>query len=326
MDRNSDKKVEVNKFLAIVSENWSGFKQQFPSFNTPHYNNSVDAILRCGDPEFGFRQFMCLSCGNESRVVAHSCKSKLCLRCGRVDGENFAQSVASKLHQDVNYRHLVLTIPSQVRSFFYKQRQDGDLFNRFMAAGWECARDFMSEALGEEVETGCLMVIHLVGRKCDYKPHLHLMLMSGGISKSSGRWLELPSSSYKLLNRIWKRVLLKMFREWDELGENEELFLDLEKRYRGFVANIDNRDAPKKPRALVRYLSKYLCRPQITLKRLLKYDRSSGEVVYNYKSHSSGKKEVERTSVTNFLGRIMQQLLPKNFQRIRYFGLQSNQH
>jgi hypothetical protein len=71
----------------------------------------------------------------------------------------------------------------------------------------------MSEALGEEVETGCLMVIHLVGRKCDYKPHLYLMLMLGGISKSSGHWLELPSSSYKLLNKIWKRLLLKLLRE-----------------------------------------------------------------------------------------------------------------
>ena len=242
-----------------------------------------------------------------------------------MDGENFAQSVALKLHQDVNYRHLVLTIPAQFRTHFYKQRQDSDLFNRCMAAGWECARTYMSEALGEEVETGCLMVFHLVGRKCDYKPHIHMMLMSGGISKR-GHWLELPSSSYKLLNKIWKMVLLKMFREWDKLGENEELFSNLEKRYRGFVANIDSRDAPKKPRALVRYLSKYLCRPQITLKRLLKYDRSNGEVVYNYKSHSSGKKEVERTSEMNFLGRIMQQLLPKNFQMIRYFGLQSNQH
>ena len=167
MNRNNKNKIEDNKFLAIISENWACFKQRYPSFNTAHYNNSVQAILGCGKPEFGFRQYMCLNCGNESRVVAHSCKSKLCLRCGRVDGENFAQNVASKLHQDINYRHLVLTIPAQVRSFFYKQRQDGDLFNRFMAAGWKCARDFMSEALGEEVETVCLMVIHLVGRKCD---------------------------------------------------------------------------------------------------------------------------------------------------------------
>ncbi len=42
--------------------------------------------------------------------------AKFCLRCGRVDGENFAESIAVKLYEDVDYRHLVLTIPSQFRS------------------------------------------------------------------------------------------------------------------------------------------------------------------------------------------------------------------
>ena len=326
MDRLSNKKIEDNKFLAVISENWSEFKLQFPSFNTPHYNSSVNAMLRCGSPEFGFRQFMCLNCGNDSRIVAHSCKSKLCLRCGRVDGENFAQRVAGKLHQDMKYRHLVLTIPAQLRSYFYQQRQDSDLLNRFFAAGWECVQSFMSDALGQEVETGCLVVVHLVGRKCDYKPHLHVMLMSGGISTKSGHWLWLPRHSYKLLNKIWKRVLLKMFREWDVNGEHEDIFSTLESRYKGFVANIDSRDAPGKSRDLVRYLSKYLCRPQITLKRLLNYSRNKNEVVYSYKSHLSGKTETERINSIGFLGRILQQLLPKGFQRIRYYGLQSNQH
>ncbi len=142
----------------------------------------------------------------------------------------------------------------------------------------------------------------------------------------SGNWLGLHQFPYKILNRCWKRILLGMFREWDTGNEHEGLFAALEARYKGFVANIDSRDAPKDSRNLVRYLSKYLCRPQISLKRLLNYNLKANEVVYCYQSHSSGKKETEKISPIDFLGRMMQQLLPKGFQRIRYYGLQSNQH
>jgi hypothetical protein len=326
MHRTKDKKFENNKFLAVISDYWMDFKRKYPGFNTPHYNSAVRSILHCADPEFGFKQYMCLHCGQDSRIVAHSCKSRLCLRCGRVDGENFALLVADKLHQDVNYRHLVLTIPAQLRSFFYSQRQNNDLFNRFFAAGWECVQAFMTEVMGEETEPGCLIVVHTVGRKCDYKPHLHIMLMSGGISVKNGQWLGLDRFPYRILTRCWKRILLKMFREWDSKGANENLFAALEARYKGFVANIDSRDAPTGSRQLVRYLSKYICRPQISLKRLLQYSPENGEVVYCYKSHSSGKQETEKISSIDFIGRMMQQLLPKGFQKIRYYGLQSNQY
>ncbi len=82
----------ANDFLKIFSKGWERFKSAVPSYDKPHYNKQVEAVLRCGDPVFGFSQYLCLNCGKDSRIVAHSCKSKFCLRCGRVDGENFAQS------------------------------------------------------------------------------------------------------------------------------------------------------------------------------------------------------------------------------------------
>ena len=36
-------------------------------------------------------------------------------------------------------------------------------------------------------------------------------------------------------------------------------------------------------------------------------------MVYKYSSHSTGKSEVERTSVINFIGRMVQQILPPRF-------------
>ncbi len=156
--------------------------------------------------------------------------------------------------------------------------------------GWEFVKSFMKEVAGVGLEFGCIIVLHTVGRKSDFKPHLHIILMSGGISPDEN-WISLKRVDFSILNRTWKETLLAGMREWDDQGDFEAFFGETESRYKGFCAHIDVNPAPKKRRNLIRYLSKYLCRPQISLKRLLQYSSKSSEVVYKYNSHSTGKSE-----------------------------------
>ena len=152
------------------------------------------------------------------------------MRCGRVDGENFSKSIADKLHEDVDYRHLVLTIPAQFRNIFYKNRHNSDLFNAFYSAGWKFVNKLMEKVFGREVECGSVMVLHTVGRKCDYKPHLHILLMSGGIN-SEGEWMVLKNFYYGIIQKLWKEVLLSAIQDWDKKG----LLTNLCKRSRSRV-------------------------------------------------------------------------------------------
>jgi hypothetical protein len=60
------------------------------------------------------------------------------------------------------------------------------------------------------------------------------------------------------------------------------------------------------------------------LSRIIKYDRARGEVTYWYKDHlSQGKKTTVTVDRETFIGRMVQHILPKGFQRIRYYGLQA---
>jgi len=106
-------------FLKIFLDFWSLFKSLYPSYDTDYYDEVVTKTLNCSNPKFGFMQFLCLCCGKDSRVIAHSCKSKLCLRCGRVKGEKFSHKIKNQLHPEISYRHLTFTIPEQVRIIFY---------------------------------------------------------------------------------------------------------------------------------------------------------------------------------------------------------------
>ena len=72
---------------------------------------------------------------------------------------------------------------------------------------------------------------------------------------------------------------------------------------------------------MAKYLTKYLSSPTISLKRIKEYNKEAQTVEYVYKSHQSGKIEKEKVDVFTFIGRMVQQILPKGFQRIRYFGL-----
>ena len=62
-------------------------------------------------------------------------------------------------------------------------------------------------------------------------------------------------------------------------------------------------------------------RPPISLRRIDGYDGQS--VTSHYRSHKTERVERERVDVYTFIGRMMQQVFPKGFQRIRSYGVQA---
>ena len=72
---------------------------------------------------------------------------------------------------------------------------------------------------------------------------------------------------------------------------------------------------------MARYLATYLVSPPISLRRIDRYDGQ--RVTYHYRSHRSERVEWETVEVYTFIGRMVQHMFPKGFQRIRYYGVQA---
>ena len=68
------------------------------------------------------------------------------------------------LHPGVRYRHVILTIPEQLRLHFYKPRFDGDLLSSFMRTGYECLEDVVKHARKHTLKIGAIMVVQSHGR------------------------------------------------------------------------------------------------------------------------------------------------------------------
>ena len=317
-------KSKDNKFIKIFEENWNKFKEKHSSYNSSRYDEEVAKMTTCGDPNFGYVEYGCMCCGESRHQVAFTCKGHLCLSCSRVKSENFVGQVMEKLHPGIIYRHLILTIPDQLKPFFYNNRHDKELYNEFYRIGWEYIQDVFELVTGKRLRCGAIIVLHLAGRKGNYRPHLHIIVMNGGIDLISGKWLNIGYFPYeKILPRKWQWHLLKMVKEFDNSEEMRKLVDSLWKKYpQGFYNHFKKGDVPQKSQALVKYLSKYLFRPTISLKRILKYDSVRGLVTYEYVDHKTKKSVIEEVGVMSFIGRMVQQLLPKGFHRVKYYGLQ----
>src|SRR6266571_8101605 len=93
-------------------------------------------------------------------------------------------------------------------------------------------------------------------------------------------------------------------------------------RYRnGFVTNVQKGDVPSRSQSLATSLAKYVVSPPISLRRIDRYDGQ--RVTSHYRSHKSERVERETVEVYTFIGRMMQHVFPKSFQRIRYDGVQA---
>jgi hypothetical protein len=95
---------------------------------------------------------------------------------------------------------------------------------------------------------------------------------------------------------------------------------ELYRKYpKGLVANIEKGEVPKRIRELAKYLAKYVVSPPISVRRMVSYDGK--RVKYWYQDHKSGGRKMEEVDVFQFIGRMVQHILPKGMQRVRYYGL-----
>jgi len=313
--------VGWNVFKEVFTEHWEGFTQFRPRYDTPYYDDLVDKMLRCGNPDqMGYIEYRCLHCGQGKHLVSMSCKSSLCLRCAKVYVDDWVAQVGKMLHEGVIYRHIVLTVPEVLRTTFYQNAQA--LLSPFMKCGVKCLDDFFSTVSGKALKGGYIVVIQTHGRNGQYNPHLHIIATSGGWDEQAKQWVHLGYLPYPMLHKKWQGYALEMCREALHTDEIDRLVHACYAKYpNGFVANVQKGDVPSRYQSLATYLAKYVVSPPISLRRIDRYDGQS--VTYHYRSHKTERVERERVAVYTFIGRMIQHVFPKGFKRIRYYGVQA---
>jgi len=314
--------VDRDTFRRIFKDHWDEFKKHHPGYDTVYYEEVVEKMLHCGTEGAGYSEYRCMHCGRDVRCVCFTCKSCFCLSCSKGYTDDFVAQVSQVLQPGLKYRHMILTVPEQLRKYFYRDRQKGKLLSALMRCGHECLEGVVSRAVRQKIKIGSIIVVQTHGRSGRYNPHLHIIMTSGGINESTGRWVELGYFPYEIIHRKWQYHLFEMAKEIVATDEIKSVIDSLYKMYpKGLVAHVTKGKVPEQCRGLAKYLAKYVASPPIAIRRIVRY--TGREVTYWYKDHQTKGKEVVTVDVMTFIGRMVQHILPKGFQRVRYYGLQA---
>jgi hypothetical protein len=309
-----------DKLKEIFREHWQSFKDRYTRYRSERYEEAVEKMLGCGDPENGFATYICSKCGQEKKKIAFSCKSCFCLSCAKVYTDQWARKIESLLFPGVAYRHVVLTIPAELRDYFYRKAEL--LLSELMKVGIKCLDDTLSTALRRKVKGGYIVVVQTNGRSGSYNPHLHIIMTSGGLAegRQGEYWVNLKYLPYEVLHKKWQYYLFEMLKQKIRTRQMKAVIDKLYREYpNGLVANIQKGEVPKRVKNLAKSLAKYVVSPPISVRRIMSYDGQ--RVKYWYNDHKSGRRKEEEVDVFTFIGRMVQHILPKGMQRIRYYGL-----
>lgn len=211
-------------------------------------------------------------------------------------------------------------MPDFFQIYFYRDR---DLLDPFMKLAQPCLQDVFKTAFKVELDIGLIVILQTFGRPGTFNVHVHILHSSGGITPD-GKWKTITYIPYEILHRKWQYHLLNFLK--DHLPQTPAAKRLIDKGWKeypkGFVANVQKGEVPHGGKGLAKYLAKYVVSPPISVRRIERYDGVN--VRYWYRDHKTRKIQHETIPALQFIGRMVQHILPKGFQRIRYNGFHSN--
>jgi len=312
---------ELNLWQRIFADNWEEFAAAYLREQgeavPENWQENVEKMLSCGDIREGYYEYYCQDCGT-TKKVGFTCKSRLCLRCFKVAVDDWLNQAKKVLFEGVIHRQVVLTVPKTIRPLVLA---DEEFLKVYMDAGAQAVKELIEEwRHKKKIRVGIMAVLQLHGRAGNRNPHLHFVVSEGGIDKDK-KWREVNFFDTKKLRKKWQyHVITALKKVVRGTAYEVEWYDKLGAMFRLYPTGFDCDCMPESGQVerLVVYLCKYVSSPPISIRRIEGYDGQN--VTYRYEDHLKG--EVHETiPATEFIGRMIQHLPPKNFRMVRYYGI-----
>lgn len=317
-DKIENKKV-VFTIKSIFNDWWEKFLSAYPNIKIRDVVfKNVDRMLKCQTWDLGYSMFKCPSCGSE-KIVPHTCKSRMCSSCGNKYNKQRETSIFSKLFK-YKHRHVVFTIPDELRCFFRQDRKRLHLLFKASSITINCW--FKEKYKKKELIPAYISILHTFGRSLCFNPHIHMILLDGGISNKYKEFIKLNFFSYPSFRKRFMKVLLDLLEE--DIGKekfrktkNSMYF----KHKEGFYVFAP----PSKFKSyydLIKYICRYVARPVMAESRIINYDGTY--VVFWYQRHEDDLIIIEKIHAYEFISRIIIHIPDFNFKQIRFYGAYHN--
>ena len=346
----------------IFQENWNSFLAEHQALVTWYMAYNVWKIMNCREPDgLGFSTFVCPVHSCEIRQVPHSCKSRFCSVCAKVQIDKWVADM-NRHFPNCSYFHVTFTVPSQFRTLLFEKRE---LLNSVFSASTETLISFCKE---QGFLPAVTAVLHTFGSDLKRHDHIHVIISAGGL-KLSGKaerytrfeqrkqrnpkakmkkvsalidnpeWMPWAKFPYKMLQKRYQALLIKHLKEQIDRSINSEnqdkelmvfsdpaitktFFDDLKKAYQnGFFVHITEERTDLKLTAA--YIGRYARRPPLSEIRIKNY---TGEYIsFEFKDYKdNGSKVLYTLKTIAFIRKLVRHIPPHYFNVIRNYGLSAS--
>ena len=137
------------------------------------------AIISCKTAALGGNIDICDGCGH-SKLHYNSCRNRHCPCCQGLIKEKWIDKRKSEV-VNAPYFHVVFTVPSELNPLFYTNKKL--LYSLFYKASAETLAELSKDPRHLGAEIGFMSILHTWGQSVSYHPHLHCIVLGGGLTK-----------------------------------------------------------------------------------------------------------------------------------------------
>jgi ribosomal protein L37AE/L43A len=296
------------KLADLVQAGKTELITQYGSHLTPQQRRALYAIENCRNGAFGSTLMHCDECGrNEHRQ--RSCGHRSCPQCQHHTASHWLERQQAKL-LPVRYFMITFTLPADLRPLAYAKPKE--IYPMLFQAAMDTLRTFTRNHPQLNGDPGACAILHTHTRRLDYHPHVHVIVPGCAIDSIRKQWRKLRDQylfNGKKLARVFRAKLIHAL-------NLASLSLPVGMRRRWVVqCKQVGHGLPA-----LKYLSRYLYRGVISERDLIEFDQELGTVRFRYIDGKSGQPAYRTLSLVDFLWRIMMQVLPSGFRRVREYG------
>ena len=253
------------------------------------------------------------------------------------------------------HRHIVFTIPAQLRVFFIRNRAllDGlfvvtrntlaSLFNDRKHRKQKRIEkkkgifhhrknnksQYLYKDTTDNIIFGAIASLHTFGRPLDWNPHVHVLVCEDAYDVKNDTIKNFCYMDYKKLRQTWRYQLLQYLDE--HIGNDREFkhlkrwfYQKYEEGFYVYAPKIEDDQTKDDIEKCVQYITRYTSRPIMAESRIVNYDDDKKMIHWFYHRHEDNKRVDVRESVYSFLNKVLMHCPEKNFKMVRYYGFYSN--
>lgn len=297
----------------------------------------VNKIINCSSLNAARQKIICTNaeCDYEEER-RKPCGDRHCNRCNESKMKKWLSKIMRQ-YLPLTYHHVVFTLPSELRNLILCNKEV--IYDIFFKSCFVVLKKFGSDKKFFGGELGFIGLLHTWGQTLCFHPHIHFMVMDGGIKNGEFKRFRCTNKflfPVKAMSKVMMGVFIEKLKwsyEAGELkfpGELEEI--SSSKMFNSYLWKLSRKkwvifnQAPLKGSSnVLEYLSRYTHKIAISNNRIKEY--ANGEVTFVYKDYKDkndkgiARRKLMKLSEEEFIRRYLLHILPNGFRKLRYGGI-----